>query len=139
MWGTGKAGKKVRNYGGMSEIVKEANRYIVNAKSLLAEKANRINGHYMDVKYVKMAGHTACGGVLYALDRLATKKKGRKSVEFYQLFLSNYDKKLLTDFNNLYDILHLSMGYDGNNDVRVSKLGIEMAKEFIEKIGARLN
>lgn len=46
---------------------------------------------------------------------------------------------MLEEFNNLYDILHLSLGYDGNSDVRVSKLGFTMAKEFIEKIKARLN
>lgn len=125
----------------MNATIKEANRYIVNAKEILSEKANRSNGIYQDKKYVKLAGHAAYCGVLYALDDLIIhpKKSKRKSVDFYRLFLSSYDKKMLVEFNNLYDILHLSMGYDGNTDAGIAKRGLEMAKEFITKIAARLN
>jgi len=140
----------------MEAIIKEAHRYISNAKELLAEKAQRKNDIYEDKKYVKMAGHTAYCGVLYALDQLikprrilsaersesnlkSTKKRIRKSVDYYREFLTKYDKKMLTEFNNLYDTLHLSLGYDGNSDVGIAKRGMEMAKEFIEKIATRLN
>ncbi len=125
----------------MNAVIKEANRYLANAKALLTEKANRTNGVYQDKKYVKMAGHTAYCGVLFALDQLAPppKKSMRKSVDFYRTFLTKYDKKMLMEFNNLYDTLHLSLGYDGNTDVRISKAGLQMAKEFIEKIESRLN
>ncbi len=125
----------------MTGSIKEANRYLSNAKELLSEKANRTNGVYQDAKYVKMAGHTAYCGVLFALDLMIKqpKKNKRKSVEYYREFLSKYDKKMLTEFNNLYDTLHLSLGYDGNTDVRISKVGLEMAKEFIAKVATRLN
>ncbi|MBK6390377.1 MAG: DUF5618 family protein [Saprospiraceae bacterium] len=125
----------------MTESIKEANRYLSNAKELLSEKANRTNGVYQDAKSVKMAGYTAYCGVLFALDLMIKqpKKNKRKSVEYYGEFLSKYDKKMLTEFNNLYDTLHLSLGYDGNTDVRISKVGLEMAKEFIAKVATRLN
>jgi Domain of unknown function (DUF5618) len=131
----------------MNPIIKEAYRYLSNAKQLLEEKAIRENGIYRDKKYVKMAGHTAYCGVLYALDEMINpdeiithqKKSKRKSVGFYQEFLSKYDRKMLTEFNNLYETLHLSLGYDGNTNVRIVKSGMQMAKEFIEKIATRLN
>ncbi len=125
----------------MNTVIKEANRYLANAKALLTEKANRTNGVYQDKKYVKMAGHTAYCGVLFALDLLVppAKKSARKSVEYYRTFLAKYDKKMLVEFNNLYDTLHLSLGYDGNTDAGIAKRGLQMAKEFIEKIGTRLN
>jgi len=126
----------------VNPAIKEAYRYLSNAKELLEEKAIRENGVYRDQKYVKMAGHTAYTGVLYALDQVITpptKKAKRKSVEFYREFLSKYDKKLLTEFNNLYDTLHLSLGYDGNTNFRIVKAGMLMAKEFIAKIDLRLS
>ena len=91
-----------------------------------------------------MAGHTAYCGGLYALDRLigsssSEKMSKRKSVDYYREYLAKYDKKMLTEFNNLSDTLHLSLGYDGNSDVRISKAGMLMAKEFIEKVATRLN
>ena len=125
----------------MNTAIKEANRYLTNAKEILSEKANRLNGIYQDKKYVKMAGHTAYGGVLFALDLLINppKKGSIKTVDFYRLFLSKYDKKMLAEFNNIYDTLHLSIGYDGNADATIVKRGMDMAKEFIEKVASRLN
>jgi len=43
----------------VNPAIKEAYRYLSNAKGLLEEKAIRENGVYRDQKYVKMAGHTA--------------------------------------------------------------------------------
>lgn len=140
----------------MNPVIKEAHRYVVNAKGLLQDKAKRVNGIYADKKYVKMAGHTAYFGVLFALDQLidptdhvqsgsktsirkSTSKRTRKSVDTYRAFLTKYDKKMLAEFNNLYDILHLTLGYDGNTDAGIAKRGMEMAKEFIEKVAVRLN
>ncbi len=140
----------------MNPVIKEANRYVANAKELLQEKAKRVNGIYADKKYVKMAGHTAYCGVLFALDQLidptdyiqsgskaaikkSVAKRARKSVDSYRAFLTKYDKKMLAEFNNLYDILHLTLGYDGNTDAGIAKRGLEMAKEFIEKVSIRIN
>ncbi len=130
----------------MNPVIREANRYLANAKELLVQKAKRTNGVYKDKKYVKMAGHTAYCGVLHALDQLIipsgearTKKGVRKSVDYYRELLAKYDKKMLAEFNNLYDTLHLSLGYDGNTDAGIAKRGLVMAKEFIDKVATRLN
>jgi len=125
----------------MNPIIKEANRYVTNAKEMLEEKAKRTNGVYQDKKYVKLAGHAAYSGVLYALDHLIEpkKKSKRKSADYYRTFLTKYDKKMLDLFNNLYTILHLDLGYDGNTDAGIAKRGLEMAKEFIEKVAIRVN
>ncbi len=126
----------------MHAEIREANRYLQNAKEILVEKAIRVNGHYEDPKYVKMAGHTGYSGVLVALYALIPKeyrKKRRKSVYYYQEFLTKYDKKMLNDFISIYSILHMSLGYDGVTSTEISKVGLKLAKDFIEKVDARLN
>lgn len=110
----------------------EATRCISNAKELLREKAKKEDGFYQDAKYVKMAGHTAYSGVLVALDSyLGKKSKGRKSVDWYKSHLSKIDKKTLNYFIAAYDTLHLALGYDGNPDERIAKIGIENAEYII--------
>jgi hypothetical protein len=117
----------------MKNII-EAKRYISNAKEILKEKAIKEDGFYKDRKYVKMAGHTAFAGVLVALDSILGEKKTktRKSVEWYQKELSVTDKKILSYFLAAYDILHLSMSYDGVLNATVSKEGLEMADKIID-------
>lgn len=112
--------------------IEEAHRYIDNAKEILRDKANKEHGYYQDEKYVKMAGNTAYSGVLVALDGFfGIKKKGRKSIEWYQEELSKADKKILNYFNAAYKNLHLAMGYDGNLNVKVCKAGLEEAETII--------
>lgn len=120
-------------------ITDEANRYIENAQKILSEKANKEDGYYQDKKYVKMAGHTAYVGVLYALDGfLGVKKKSRKNVDFYKSELAKLDKKLLNYFDSAYEILHLSMGYDGNSNATVAKEGLSEAKKIISWVSNRM-
>lgn len=113
--------------------ITEAKRYISNAKDILREKAIKEDGYYKDRKYVRMAGHTAYSGVLVALDSILgdKKKKTRKSVEWYQKELSVLDKKILSDFLAAYDILHLSMSYDGILRASVSSDGLQLAEKII--------
>ena len=83
----------------MSSTIKEAKRYLENARALLSEKARKEDGYYQDTKYVKLAGNAAYAGVLLAIDAFVGKKsKGRKHVEWYKEQLSILDKKLLTSF-----------------------------------------
>jgi hypothetical protein len=114
--------------------ITEAKRYISNAKEILREKAIKEDGFYKDRKYVKMAGHTAYAGVLVALDSVLEnkKKKTRKSVEWYQQELSGTDKKILSYFLAAYDILHLSMSYDGVLSAAISREGLEIAEKIID-------
>ena len=115
----------------MKDII-EAKRYLSNAREILREKGQKENGLYKDRKYVKMAGHTAYTGVLVALDGiLGNKKKGRKSVDWYKEELSSRDKRILSTFLAAYDILHLSMSYDGVLSANVSKEGLDLAEQII--------
>lgn len=116
----------------MTNYISEANRYLENARELLSTKAQKDGRYYQDKKYVKLAGHAAYSGVLVALDGLlGEKSKGRKSVEWYKEQLAKVDKKVLSAFNAAYDTLHLSMAYDGNLSVDVSKSGLNDAESLI--------
>lgn len=124
----------------MQQNIVEAIRYLDNAKQILKEKAKKEDGLYQDKKYVKMAGHTAYSGVLVALDELlGAKKRGRKSVEWYQKELSSLDKKMSSMFANVYDTLHLALGYDGNQDAELAQNGIKRAEQIINWVDTRLN
>jgi len=118
----------------------EAMRYIDNARECL-QKAKKEDRHYRDSKYVRMACGTAYSGVLIALDGFLAlkdveqpKKKRRKSIEYYKENVGKLDRKLLTTLNSVYNILHLSGYYDGENNANVIKEGFEEAYIIIEKI-----
>ena len=74
----------------MKEELKEAKRYLVNAKEILKEKAGKKDRFYADKKYVKMAGNTAYNGVLEALDIIVPPppKGKRRSITHYQEYLA---------------------------------------------------
>jgi len=113
--------------------IAEAHRYIDNAKEILKEKAKKQDGYYQDQKFVKMAGHTAYTGVLMALDGyFRGERKSRKSVDWYQEALAKEDKKILTTFNSAYHTLHLLMGYDGEQNVKIVKASLEEAEKIIQ-------
>jgi hypothetical protein len=118
-----------------SDPYKEAMRYIENAEATL-KNAGTDGKFFIDEKYV----HTACGtayiGMLKALDFLfeikgVPKKKGRKSIEYYQSKLSNIDKKLLNYLNSGYTILHLDGYYSGHKKIDVIKSGFDDALSII--------
>lgn len=120
------------------DTVKEAKRYIGNARTILSEKAHKENGYYQDRKYVRMAGNTAYSGVLVALDSiLEDKKKGRKDVKWYKQHLAKMDKRLLDTFVSVYDTLHLAVGYDGNLDSEVVQTGLKRADSIIDWVEQR--
>ena len=96
--------------------INEARRYVANAEEVI-QKANydpelKI---YMDSKYVKMAGDTLWKGCLIALDAVLdiSQGKGRPSIEKYKEAAGKRDRKLLTAIVDGYNIMHLTMGYDG--------------------------
>jgi hypothetical protein len=122
----------------MDTSIQEAKMYLDNARGILSEKANKKDGYYQDTKYVKVAGHTAYAAVLVALDSYLGKKgKGRKDVDWYKQRLSALDKKLLTRFVCVYDILHLSMSYDGIPNASVAKIGLKEAELIIDWLESR--
>ena len=114
--------------------IREAERYLQNAKQILSEKAGKDGDYYTDPKYVKMAGNTAWNGVLLALDAaLKVRKTSRQrvSIDDYKAALSNRNKQALTMVNTGYQVLHLFMGYDGVKSYKICQAGLEEAKKII--------
>jgi hypothetical protein len=113
----------------------EAKRYLENAKEILSKKAGKDGNYYSDSKYVKMAGDTAWKGVLIALDAVFNVKKTprqRVSIEDYKSAISVKNKKALTMVNDGYQVLHLTMGYDGVKNYKICQAGLEDAERIID-------
>lgn len=112
--------------------VREAERYLQNARQILTEKAGKEGNYYKDGKYVKMAGHTAWCGVLLALDVNGGMKKGsRPDIKDYQQAVSNIDKKMTCMLTNSCDTLHKTLGYDGNLSYHIVQYGLKEAQDII--------
>jgi hypothetical protein len=114
--------------------IKEAERYLDNAREILSEKAGKEGEYYNDPKYVKMAGDTAWKGVLVALNGVlnVSKKKGQRlSIEDYQDAVYKKDKKMTKNLQATYQILHLYLGYDGSLDYKLVQLGLSRGKDMI--------
>jgi hypothetical protein len=116
--------------------IEEARRYVSNAKETI-EKANFDPelGNYTDSKYIKTAGNILWKGCLVALDAVlhVRKGKGRPSVEKYKEAASQRDRKLLATIVSGYDVMHLSMGYDGTRNKKVCDAGFESANAIIDR------
>jgi hypothetical protein len=116
--------------------IREAERYLENAKQILSEKAGKEGSYYTDKKYVKMAGNTAWSGVLVALDavtdvRKNLKKGQRLDFQDYQNAVNKKDKKMNIPFLTAYDGLHKSLGYDGNLSYKAVQAYLEDGKKVI--------
>lgn len=122
----------------MEEIdsIKEARGYVANAEETI-QKANydpelKI---YTDSKYTKTAGDILWKGCLIALDAVlqVRKGKGRPSIEKYKLASGQRDRKLLAAIVSGYDLMHLTMGYDGVKNKKVCDAGFENANAIIDR------
>ena len=118
----------------ITDPIKEARRYVTNAEEVI-RKANYDSElkSYTDSKYIKAAGDYLWKGCLIALDAVlhVRKGKGRPSIEKYKEAAGKRDRKLLNSVNIGYDIMHLSMGYDGCKDKRVCDAGFANANDII--------
>src|SRR5208282_2068778 len=120
--------------------MKEALRYVQNAKELLS-KSPIENNRYTDDKYVKSACGVAYLGVLksideYLLKKGLTKKDLPKKVDEYRKALQKYvavhNGKLLREFDDIYDELHIAGYYRGIlHHVDIVKGALKGAKGFI--------
>jgi hypothetical protein len=123
--------------------MKEPLRYLQNAKELLS-KSPIESDSYADEKYVKSACGVAYLGILKAIEEQLlrkgmAKKELPKKVEEYRKALkkhvSIHNGKLLKEFDDLYDELHIAGYYRGNlHGVGVVKDILKRAKNFIGKI-----
>lgn len=117
--------------------IEEARRYVANAKDLLVNHGDLDieTQTYTDRKYVRMAGNTLWNGVLYILNKafkIKKQKGGRLSIDDYRAIVGQRDRKLLSWVNQGYDILHLSMGYDGIQNKDICNSGFRVANEIID-------
>ena len=128
----------------VKDFISEARRYVANAQDALRNhgKLNAETGRYEDPKYVKAAGHYLWSGVLIALEGVfhveAEKKKckgkdNRVSVDDYTAVVSQRDQILLGWVTDGYQIMHLSMGYDGIQSKNVCMEGVFIANNIINR------
>lgn len=127
----------------VTDPIAEARRYVENAHSILNEKGKLDveTHHYQDRKYVRAAGHFLWTGVLIALEsvfHLKTKHNKRVHVEEYKSAATQRDKKLLCWINDGYDVLHLSMGYDGVLSKPTCDDGFRLANNIIDRCAVLL-
>jgi hypothetical protein len=123
--------------------MKESLRYLNNAGQIL-KSAPLDDGIYADVKPVREACGVAYLAVLIAIDeyllrRGLTKKELPRSIDAYRRALQKYlairNRKLLREFEALYEALHIAGYYRGNLYlVNMVKDALKSAKAFIEKI-----
>ena len=116
--------------------IREAERYLQNAREILSEKAEKDGDYYNDTKYVKMAGNTAWNGVLVALDavlpvRKNLKKNQRPDFQDYQDAIAQRDGKMTRPLLGAYESLHKTMGYDGNPRYKIVQDSLDQAKMII--------
>ena len=121
--------------------IEEARRYVANAEEII-EKAqyDSETKSYLDSKYVKTAGDILWKGCLIALDAVlhVRKGKGRPSIEKYKEAAGKRDRTLLKHINKGYDLMHLSMGYDGVLKKSICMDGIHLANEIIDRCAVML-
>ncbi len=116
----------------------DAMRYMENAKEVL-KKADKRDGQYSDIKYVKMASGTAYSATLLALDEYLLRKEGAKfkkpkSIDDYRIRIGKQNKKVLDWLNAIYDALHLAGYYHGTTSYITIKRGMSDAMKIIELI-----
>ncbi|MCL2651163.1 MAG: DUF5618 family protein [Candidatus Azobacteroides sp.] len=117
--------------------IREAERYLQNARQILSEKAEKDGNYYKDRKYVKMAGNAAWNGVLLALDAVlparANMKKGQRlDFKDYQEAIAKKDSKMIHPLLTAYEMLHKSLGYDGVSDYKIVQLSLDNAKIILD-------
>lgn len=115
--------------------IEEARRYVANAEEVIKKAGfDPELKRYTDGKYVKMAGNTLWNGCLVALDALfgISKRKGRPDIDKYKDAARKRDRKLLAYIVDGYNIMHLAMGYDGNESKKVCEAGFEYANAIID-------
>lgn len=122
----------------VAEPVTEAHRYVENAKELLKNhgQLDYETQLYQDQKYVRMAGNTLWNGVLLIVDavfHVKTSTRIHPDINDYQGEIAKRDKKLLALFNAAYEILHVYMGYDGNQRRSICMDGINLANDIINR------
>ena len=114
-----------------------------NAESTLKEKGqyNKELKLYEDEKYVRAAGHYLWHSVLMALDavfHVRADRRTRVDIKDYLEAVGKRDKKLLALVNSGYNVMHLSMDYDGNSRKNICDDGFLLANDIIDRCAKML-
>jgi hypothetical protein len=117
--------------------IREAERYLLNARTILSEKAEKDGKYYKDTKYVRMAGNTAWNGVLIALDavlgvRKNLKKGQRPDFNDYEAAMAKKDSKMTRPLLGAYESLHKTLGYDGNPRYNIVQDSMKQAQSILD-------
>lgn len=118
--------------------ISEARRYVENARKALNENGDLDveTKLYQDEKYVRTAGNYLWLGVLMALDAVFQVRKDRRTrvnINNYLEAVGKRDRKLLNYVNSGYDVMHLSMNYDGIPAKEISDSGFRLANAIIDR------
>ena len=121
-----------------NDPIAEARRYVENAKKTLRENGELDveTNSYQDPKYVRAAGNYLWLGALMALDavfHVRADRRTRADIRDYLEAVGKRDRKLLTYVNNGYDVMHLSMTYDGAQAKDISDAGFRLANSIIDR------
>ncbi|MCR4738490.1 MAG: DUF5618 family protein [Bacteroidales bacterium] len=120
----------------IDDPIKEARWYVANAEEVIKKaQYDPEMKSYTDSKYIRTAGDILWKGCLLALDAVlhVRKGKGRPSIDKYKEAVAKRDKKLLNFVNIGYNLLHLTMGYDGTKSKKVCDEGFEYANAIIDR------
>ena len=71
--------------------------------------------------------------MLDAVFHVRKNKRNRPDISDYQKAIAPRDQKLLDHVNVGYEVMHLSMGYDGILKKFICNDGIEIAKNIIDR------
>jgi len=120
--------------------IREAERYLENARKILSEKAGKDGDFYTNRNYVRKAGFTAWSGVQIALDATLkvrdTLKTGQQpDIKDYQEAIGKVDNKMPLLLISSYDTLYKALGYDGNPVYKIVQHGLEQAQYLIDWAG----
>lgn len=120
------------------DLIEEARRYVDNAHKTLKDNENYDPDTrcYDDKKYVRSAGHYLWHAVMLALDSVFHVREDRRTrvdVDAYREAVRKRDRKLLALLNTSYQILHLSMGYDGVLHKDSCDTGFNVTNDIIDR------
>ncbi|PGH39679.1 MAG: hypothetical protein CRN43_07645 [Candidatus Nephrothrix sp. EaCA] len=127
------------------KLYRKAMRYMDNAAKMLSEKGKNKDGHYQNIKCVRVACGAAYSGLLLATEcflemkgKPLVRKKGRQlTITQYLENLAQADSKALAHFNNAYTLLGLDGYCDGLNNTVALKAGFDSAMEIFKRIAPR--
>ena len=97
---------------------------------------------YEDDKYVRAAGNYLWLSVIKALDAVFNVRadhRTRVQVNDYKEAVGKRDRKLLAYVNDGYNVMHLSMNYDGNQSKDVCDTGFRIANAIIDRCESMLS